>query len=91
MSVTEIQLFQILKSKIGEKEAEGLVSFVKAEVKTEFENKKETLASKEYFYNLKEDLQAVRADLMRSTYIVGLIQFLAIVGSVLAIISFMLK
>ncbi len=29
MSVTEIQLFQILKAKLGEQEAEQLVSFVK--------------------------------------------------------------
>lgn len=39
MSITEIQLFQILKSKLGEKEAEQLVSFVKTEVSAEFENK----------------------------------------------------
>jgi hypothetical protein len=39
MSVTEIQLFQILKAKLGEQEAEQLVSFVKSEVMSEFENK----------------------------------------------------
>lgn len=39
----------------------------------------------------KADLANVRADLMKSIYIVGLIQFLAIVGSVLAIFNFMLK
>ncbi len=50
------------------------------EVKTEFENKREILAT-------KEDL----ANLHKSIYIVGLIQFLAIVGSVLAIVSFMVK
>ena len=39
----------------------------------------------------KADLANVRADLMKSIYIVGLLQFLAIVGSVLAIFNFMLK
>lgn len=38
MCVFEIQLFQILKSKLGDKEAEYLVSFVKDEVKSEFDN-----------------------------------------------------
>lgn len=84
MSVSEIQLYQILKNKLGEKEAEELVSFVKAEVKSEYDNKREILAT-------KEDLANIRADLMKSIYIVGLIQFLAIVGSVLAIFNFMLK
>lgn len=80
MSVSEIQLYQILKNKLGEKEAEELVSFVKAEVRTEFENRKEILAT-------KEDI----ANVHKSIYLVGLVQFLAIMGSVLAIVNFMIK
>ncbi|MFD2288638.1 hypothetical protein GJU39_11130 [Pedobacter petrophilus] len=56
MSVTEIQLFQILKLKLGEKEAEQLVSFVKEEVKNEFDNKREILATKEDLANSKADI-----------------------------------
>jgi hypothetical protein len=40
MSVSEIRIFQILKAKLGEQEAEQLVSFVKEEVKSKFENKR---------------------------------------------------
>ncbi len=32
-----------------------------------------------------------KVDIMRSIYIVGVVQFVAIVGSVIAILSFMLK
>lgn len=80
MSVSEIQLFQILKSKLGEKEAEELVLFVKNEVKAEFENRKEGLAT-------KEDISSLH----KSMYILGLVQFLAIVGSVLMIVNFMVR
>ncbi|MBB6239536.1 hypothetical protein HDC90_004189 [Pedobacter sp. AK013] len=80
MSVTEIQLFQILKAKLGEQEAEQLVSFVKAEVKSEFDNKREILAT-------KEDI----ANMQKTIYVVGLIQFLAIIGSVIGIVNFMIK
>lgn len=38
----------------------------------------------------KADLAAMEAKLSRTIYLVGLVQFLAIVGSVLAIVSFML-
>jgi hypothetical protein len=79
MSVSEIQLFQILKAELGEKEAEELVTFVKSEVKAEFENRKEVLATKEDTANVH-----------RSIYLVGLVQFLAI-GSVIAIVNFMIK
>ncbi len=91
MSITEIQLFQILKAKLGEKEAEELVSYVKTEVKAEFDNRKELIASKEDIYLLKEDLANVKAELIKSIYVVGLIQFLTIIGSVLAIMNFMLE
>lgn len=91
MSVTEIQLFQILKAKLGEKEAEQLVAFVKEEVKTELDNKKEILATKDDIANTKEYILQVKSELSRSIYIVGLIQFLAIVGSVIGIINFMIK
>ncbi len=57
---------------------------VRSEVQTEFDAKGELLAT-------KEDLANVRGDLMKSIYIVGLVQFLAIVGSVLAILTYMLK
>lgn len=84
MSVSEIQLFQILKNKLGEKEAEELVLFVKNEVSDEF-------ASKRDFFASKEDLANVKAELTKSIYFVGLTQFFALVGSMLLIINYMLK
>ncbi|MCX2493396.1 hypothetical protein OQX63_07920 [Pedobacter sp. PF22-3] len=80
MSVTEIQLFLILKAKLGEQEAEQLVSFVKAGVKSEFDNKHEILAT-------KEDI----ANMQKTICVVGLIQFFAIIGSVIGIVNFMIK
>jgi hypothetical protein len=80
MSISEIQLYNALKTKLGDSEAQQLVDFVKSEVSSEFNNRKDT------FLN-KED----KIDIMRSIYIVGIVQFVAIVGSVLGILSFMLK
>ncbi|TAE37414.1 MAG: hypothetical protein EAZ27_01565 [Cytophagales bacterium] len=56
MSVTEIQLFQLLKAKLGDREAEYLVSYVKSEVKNEFDNKKDVLATKEDVANSKAEI-----------------------------------
>ncbi len=69
-----------LKTKLGDTEALQLVDFVKSEATSEFNNRKDT------FLN-KED----KTDMKRSVYIVGIIQFLAIAGSVLAIMNFMLR
>lgn len=80
MSISEIQLYNALKTKLGDTEAQQLVDFVKSEVSTEFNSRKDS-------FLVKED----KIDIMRSIYIVGIVQFLAIVGSVLTIMNFMLR
>ncbi|MBK0382699.1 hypothetical protein I5M32_06985 [Pedobacter sp. SD-b] len=56
MTFTEIQLFQILKTKLGEKEAEQLVSFIETKVKDEFDAKRDSLATKEDLVNTKAEI-----------------------------------
>ncbi|MEO8860194.1 MAG: hypothetical protein ABI358_02155 [Ginsengibacter sp.] len=80
MSISEIQLYNALKTKLGDSEAQQLVDFVKSEVTSEFNSRKDS-------FLVKED----KIDIMRSIYLVGVVQFLAIIGSVLAILNFMLK
>ena len=73
-------IIQCIKIKPGDNEAQQLVDFVKSKVTSEFNDRKDTFLT-------KED----KIDIMRSIYIVGIVQFLAIVGSVSAIMNFMLK
>jgi hypothetical protein len=80
MSISEIQSYNALKTKSGDTEAQQLVDFVKSEVTSEFNSRKDS-------FLVKED----KIDIMRSIYLVGVVQFLAIVGSVLAMLNFMLK
>ena len=56
MQVSEIQLFQMLKEKIGEKEAQSLVEYVETKVEKEFDSKKDSLATKEDLANVKSDV-----------------------------------
>lgn len=80
MSVTEIQLFQILKAKLGEQEAEQLVSYVKTEVKSEFDNKREVLAT-------KEDLANSKADIIKWMFIFWIGQIAVTVGIIMMFIK----
>ena len=56
MVVSEIKLYEILKIKFGEREAEFVVEGIKQEVKTEFENHKNLFATKEDLANTKVEL-----------------------------------
>ena len=46
LNISDIQLFNLLKVKFGEKEAEQFVSLIKDKVEETFENKKDSLATK---------------------------------------------
>ncbi len=53
MHVAEIELYEILKSKLGDKEAKTLVEYIEAKVEKKFEEKKDLLATKEDINNLR--------------------------------------
>ena len=55
---TDIQLFRILKERLGEKEAEALVDFVDNKLKENNDVNLKILATKEDIASTKEDLAA---------------------------------
>ncbi|WP_295653520.1 hypothetical protein [uncultured Mucilaginibacter sp.] len=73
MQVSEIQLFQILKEKLGEKEAQNLIEFVETKVEKEFDSKKDSLAT-------KEDLANVRSDVIKWMFIFWVGQLAAMIA-----------
>ncbi|TAE35510.1 MAG: hypothetical protein EAY66_08705 [Sphingobacteriales bacterium] len=87
MSVTEIQLFQLLKAKLGDREAEYLVSYVKNEVKNEFDNKKDVLATKEDINLVKQDLHDAKAEMIKWMFIFWVGQVAVTVGIVYTFIN----
>lgn len=81
-TTTEIQLFQALKDKLGENEAETMVGYLKDEMKQQFDSRKE-------IYATKEDMEKLRSGILTSVYGVGLVQLIAIISSVLGIVFFL--
>jgi hypothetical protein len=75
MQITSIELFELLKPKIGEEEAKTLVAYVEERAEEKINQKKDVFLT-------KDD----KVDIMRSMYIVGVVQYLAILGSMLAIL-----
>ncbi|MFO0415004.1 MAG: hypothetical protein ACK50E_05070 [Bacteroidota bacterium] len=56
MTISEIQLYELLASKIGRTEAQGLVEFVEAKVDKKVDEKTNILVTKEDLSNVKVDL-----------------------------------
>ena len=90
ITTTDIQLFQILKQKLGEKEAEALVSYVEAKLRDNNEQNLKVLATKEDIAELKEDNAKVRIEMskMEARLTMRMFYFwlgqIAVIGGILA-------
>lgn len=62
LNISLIQLFQILKEKLGDKEAEALVSFVDGKLRENNENNLRILATKEDLAKLEGKLDTEISD-----------------------------
>ncbi|RYE19891.1 MAG: DUF1640 domain-containing protein [Sphingobacteriaceae bacterium] len=63
MQVSEIQLFQILKEKVGEEQAKTLTEYVETKIEKQFDLKKDSLATKQDISELKIEIANVRNEL----------------------------
>jgi hypothetical protein len=80
-----LKLFDITQEFIKDKDkVREFVSKIEETIDNKFQTEKSVLAS-------KTDLAEMKTRINKTICIVGLVQFLAIVGSVLAIVNFMLK
>ena len=67
--IAEVRLFELLKSKIGQQEAEAFIEIMDARIEKKFEEKRELLATKVDLRNeiarLEVKIEALRADLVK--------------------------
>lgn len=73
MIVSEITLYELLKTKLGEKEAAAFLNILETRVDKKFEEAKGTLAIKEDIANLRGEMKAgianVKAELIKWMFI----------------------
>ena len=86
ITTTDIQLFQILRQKIGEQEAEALVSFVDSKIKDNNETNLKILATKEDISLLKQDIANLKSEILK--WMVGMFipLYLTIVGLIITLL-----
>ena len=80
MQVAEIELYEILKPKVGEKEARTLVEYIEAKVERKFEGKKDVLATKQDIANLEIKLEKTRADIIKWMFLFWIGQLASLIA-----------
>ncbi len=91
MQVSEIQLFQILKEKLGEKEAQTLVEYVETKVERGFEVKKDVLATKEDISRLEILIERSSKENIKWMIIFFIPLYLTLLGFILTNIDKIIK
>jgi len=79
MSALELKVYEIFKRRLNEEEAAFIMEYFDAKTEEKINQKKDVFLT-------KDD----KIDIIKSIYIVNIIQFLATIASILAIIKFMM-
>ena len=85
MTISEIQLYEILASKLGKEEAKSLVEFVESRAEKKLEEKTAVFATKDDIANLKIEIANAKVDLVR--WVVG--TGIALAGLIIAVVKFL--
>lgn len=94
LNISDIQLFNLLKAKFGEKEAEQFVSLIKDKIEETFENKKDSLATKSDIARLEIKISQLEVSIAKteSKLILWAFVFWATqLGAIFAFIKILIK
>ncbi len=87
MQVAEIELYEILKNKLGEKEAKILVEYIETKVDKKLEDKKDVLATKGDINNVKIEIEKLRTDMQKMKADIIKWMFLFWIGQLASLIA----
>lgn len=80
MSALELKVYDLFKSRFNEEEARTVIEFIETKAEEKIGQKKDVFLT-------KDD----KVDIMKSIYASNIIQFLATIGSMIAIFHFMMS
>ena len=91
MSTLELKVYDIFKTKLGEEDAKIVIEYFEAKADEKYEQKKDILATKADISKLDLSLIQLENRITKQLYWVNIVQFLATIGSILAILKFAIK
>lgn len=102
ININEIQLFNLLKAKIGEKEAEALIEYVKASASEELKNNIQVLATREFvkdeiktvrdeINNLRIEIREFKSEIIKWMFLFWTGSILATLGALFALVKIFIK
>lgn len=91
MSNLEMKVYDLLKARFNEEEAKTVIEYIDQKTEDKMQQKKDVFLTKDDKVDLMRVIHDGKVDTMRAIYATNLIQFLATIGSIIAIFHFMMK
>lgn len=92
MNSVQIRLYDLFRKELNlpDDKAAAFVAAVEEVVGQEFKNEKQTLSTKEDIHRLELKVEQSKGDIYKAMFWTSIVQLMAILGGVLAIVKFML-
>jgi len=95
LNINEIQLFNLLKGKIGEKEAEALVEFVKTSSSEDIKQSIQNLATREFVKDeinqVRLELKEFKSEIIKWMFVFWVGSILTTLGALFGLVKFFIK
>jgi hypothetical protein len=88
LRITDIQLFNSLKKRIGEREAEDLVSFVKSTIANDVSELAPSIATKDF---VDAKISESKAEIIKWMFVFVFSSTIVTIGAILAIVKFIIN
>ncbi len=82
VAISSIEMYNILKGKLGESEAKALTEYVENKVEKSIEKEKDVLATKEDLYKLEIKISESKSDIIKWMFIFWIGQIAVTLGIV---------
>jgi len=91
MNISQIRLYDLFRKKLNlpDDEAAAFVLAVGEVVGMDLDTKKQLHATKDDIHQLALKIEQTKGDLYKAMFVTGIVQLIAILGGVLAIVKFM--
>jgi len=80
MSALDLKVYEIFKSKLGEREAEIVIEYFESKTESKYQEKKDILATKQDISELRQEIAETKVDLIKWMVGFWIAQMAAIIG-----------
>lgn len=87
MQVSQFQLFQILREKVGDEQAKTLAEYVETKIEKQFDLKKDVLATKHDIAELKLEMANHKSEMIKWMFLFWIGQVLVMISIIVLIIK----